>query len=470
VDHSKVAHLTVVERQQLFAVLDKYPTVFSDKPGFCSILEHEIKVTPDFVPKRLRAYKIPEVLKPEVDRQIREMLQLGIIKPSNSEMASPVVCVLKGPNGQNGVRLAIDYRYVNKFSAGSAYPITDVNEVIQKVGRARFISSFDAKSAFWQIGLKAESQPLSAFVCDSGLFEFTRMPFGLKSASNTCVDVVSRILYPIRDFTAAFIDDMAVLSNSWSDHLSHLDMFLSKIKEAGLTLNLRKCSFGQSQVTFVGHVCGSGKIEPDPVKLATLKDMQPPVTKSDVRRLIGFLSYFRSFIPSFAEKSSIITDLTQKKAPNRVKWEPAHQAAFERLKSDLCNAVTLHTVNYCKDFGLLVDASATAVGCCLIQWTDDGVERPLAFASLKLSNAQSRWATIEREAYAVIWALKKFRTWIFGSKVIVYSDHNPLSYITEAAPKSAKLTRWSLALQEFNVEFRYRAGRHNVAADYLSRI
>jgi hypothetical protein len=123
----------------------------------------------------------------------------------------PVVCVLKGPNGQNGVRLAIDYRYANKFSPGSAYPITDVNEVIQKLGRVRFISRFDAKSAFWQIGLKAESQPLSAFVCDSALFESTRMPFGLKSASNTCVDVVSRILYLVRDFTAAFIDDMAEL-------------------------------------------------------------------------------------------------------------------------------------------------------------------------------------------------------------------------------------------------------------------
>jgi hypothetical protein len=153
-----------------------------------------------------------------------------------------------------------------------------------------------------------------------------------------------------------------------------------------------------------------------------------------------------------------------------VKWEQAHQVAFERLKADLCNAVTLHTVNFGKDFGLLVDASATAVGCCLVQWTSDGVEKPLAFASLKLSEAQSRWATIEREAYAVIWALKKFRSWIFGSKVIVFSDHNPLSYLTEAAPKSAKLTRWSLALQEFNVEFHYRAGRQNVAADYLSRI
>jgi hypothetical protein len=169
------------------------------------------------------------------------------------------------------------------------------------------------------------------------------MPFDLKSASNNCVDVVSRILKPIRDFTAASVD-MAVLSNDWTDHLSHLDQFLGKIKDTGLTLNFKKCNFGQFQVAFVGHVGGSGRIEPDPVKLETLKEMQPPVTKSDVMRLIGFLSYFRSFIPSFAEKSSVITDLTQ------------------------------------------------------IEWTNDGVEKPLAFASLKLSEARSRWATIEHEA------------------------------------------------------------------------
>jgi hypothetical protein len=127
------------------------------------------------------------------------------------------------------------------------------------------------------------------------------------------------------------------------------------------------------------------------------------------------LIYFRSFIPPFAEQSSAITNLTQ--ALNSVKWEPAHHSAFEYLKSDLRNAVILHSVNFCTDFGLLVDASAMTVGCCSIQRTDGSVERPLAFASLKLSHAQSRWATIEHEAYEVILALKKFRSWIFGSKV-----------------------------------------------------
>ena len=259
-------------------------------------------------------------------------------------------------------------------------------------------------------------------------------------------------------------------SNSWSDHLNHLDKFLVSIHDSGLTLNLNKCTFAQSKAKFVGHVIGSGKIEPDPVKVATVHDIKPPVSKKDVRRLIGFFSYFRSFIPSLAEKAKIITDLTQKHVPNKVPWNREHEKALEILKTDLCNATALHTIDFSKPFGLLVDASAIAVGCCLIQWSAEGIETPVAFASMKLSTTQSRWSTIEREAFAVIWALRKFRSWVFMSKIVIFCDHNPLTFLTDAVPKSAKLARWALALQQFNVEFRYRAGRKNTAADFLSRM
>ena len=469
-DPGKISHLTETQKEQLLNLFDKFSEVFSDKPGFCPAAEHEIRISSDFKPRRLRAYKIPELLKPEVDRQIKEMLDLGIIVPSNSEMASPVVCVLKGPNGQNGVRLAIDYRHVNKFSAGDSFPTPDISDVLQKVGRAKYISCFDAKSGYWQIPVKKECRWLTAFVCDSGLFEFQRMPFGLKSSGNTFMRCMSKVLHPIRSFTETFVDDMAVLSMTWPEHMEHLEKFLKTIKDSGLTLNLKKCSLGQGKVPFLGHVVGSGKIEPDPVKIATVSSLQPPTTKKEVRRLIGFFSYFRNFIPSLADTARVITDLTQKSVSNTVPWRSEHQNALDKLKSDLCNATALSVIDYTKDFGLLVDASATAVGCCLIQWDDQDHEKPIAFASLKLSPTQTRWSTIEREAFAVIWSLRRFRSWIFLSKIIVFSDHNPLSFLTEAAPKSAKLARWALALQEFNIDFRYRAGRRNAAADFLSRL
>ena len=147
----RLEHLSFQQQTELLSLLDRYPECFSEVPGYCGLVEHEIRVTNDFKPKRLRAYKVPERLKPEVDRQIQELLTLGFIRPSKSEMASPLVCVLKGKDGKDGVRLAVDYRYVNKYTVGDAYPVPEIGDIIQRMGRARYISSFDAKSGYWQI-------------------------------------------------------------------------------------------------------------------------------------------------------------------------------------------------------------------------------------------------------------------------------------------------------------------------------
>ena len=139
----------------------------------------------DFKPKRLRAYKVPERLKPEVDRQIQELLSLGLIKPSKSEMASPVVVVLKGKDGKDGVRLAVDYRYVNRYTVGDAYPMPDYSDIVQRIGQATWISTFNGKASYWQCPVRADHQWLTAFVCDEGLFEWVRTPFGMKSSGST---------------------------------------------------------------------------------------------------------------------------------------------------------------------------------------------------------------------------------------------------------------------------------------------
>jgi hypothetical protein len=340
---------------------------------------------------------------------------------------------------------------------------------MEKVSKANYISCFDAKCGYWQTSIQEGQEWLTAFVCGDNVYEFTRMPFGLKSAGNTFVRAMNIILRPVRDFTEPFIDDMAVCSMEWLEHLSHLDKYLHTIKNAGITLNLRKCDFAQSYVKFVGHVVGSGLIKPDPDKIKCLLSMEAPTTKKEVKRLIGFFSYFRSFVDNFAEKAKVITDLTKKEVPSRVPWKAEHQLALDNLKADLAQNVQLFSIDYMQDFEILVDASQHAVGCCLLQRRDN-VECPIAFASSKLTVTQSKWSTIEREAYAVIWALKKFRPWILFSRVTIHSDHNPLTYLTEAAPKSAKLTRWALALQEYNLVFKYRPAGLHKAADYLSRL
>jgi len=268
IDMNLLSHLTKEQQRKFQAVLDKYSCCFSDKPGLCNVLQHEINVSEDFKPKRLRSYRVPETLKPMVEEQIQELLNLGIIRPSQSEMGSPIVCVLKGKNGKDGVRIAVDYRYLNKYCPSDAHPLPDITDLIQRVGQARYITVCDIKSAYHQLAVKPEHQWLTAFVWDGGLYEYTKAPFGQKGSGNTFARVVQHILYPIRKFTASFVDDISVYSNEFDQPLVDLVRFLQVIKESGFPLNLKKCKFAQSHVKYVGHIIGCGERKPDPERVA----------------------------------------------------------------------------------------------------------------------------------------------------------------------------------------------------------
>lgn len=471
IDSDKLTHLSPQQKKELLDVLDKFPECFSDKPGCCDWIQHEIHVREGFKPKRLRAYRVPESLKPEVEKQIQEMLQLGIIRISKSEMASPIVCVLKGKDGKDGVRLAVDYRYLNKYCSGDAYPMPDIPDLLQRVGQAKYISSFDVKGAYWQIPVHPKHQWLTAFVWDGGLYEFTRAPFGQKGSGNTFMRTMQQVMQPVKQFTASFVDDVSVYSNQWKLHLEHVTKFLQAIKKSGLTLNLKKTNFAQGEIKFVGHLIGSGQRKVDPGKVAAVHNMKIPETKKQVRQVLGFFSYFRDYIPRFSDLAKPLTDLTGKRIPNRIPWTQRENQAFEELKARLCQAAneSLQIIDFQKPFTIHVDASDYAVAGLLTQPADDGTDRPVEFISGKLNPTQTKWSTIEKETFATIWALKKFRKWIFGKPVVLYTDHNPITYLTDAAPKSAKLMRWALAIQEYDVTFHYKMGSKNVA-DCLSRL
>jgi len=165
-------------------------------------------------------------LRPEVEQQIQELLTLGIIRHSKSPMASPVVCVLKGRDGKGGVRLAVDYRYVNKHTVADSYPLSDISDLVQTVGNASLISTFDTTKGYYQTPVKEEDRWLTAFVCEFGLFEFTRTPFGMTSSGGTFVRTLAHILQPVQKFTASYVDDMSVYSMAWKEHMKHLEKFL----------------------------------------------------------------------------------------------------------------------------------------------------------------------------------------------------------------------------------------------------
>jgi len=474
----QIAHLSADEQQRLLQLLDKYSECFSDDPGLCILVHHEINLMPEFKPKRLKAYRVPERLKSQVSSEIQHMLDLGIIRPSNSDMVSPLVVVLKGPGGRDGIRLAVDYSYVNRFTRNDPFPVSDIEGITHRISGSKLMSSFDAAQGYFQTPVRVGDEPLTAFVCDDGIFEFVRTPFGGKACGSTFIRAVEQVLKPIRGFTESYVDDMIVHTHAknggsvFDMHLQQIERFLQRIRETGLTLKLRKCKFAHSEIKFCGKIIGSGGKRPDPEKVAAIQGLNPAKTKTEVRRLLGIFGFFRDHIPGYAALARPLTELTTKRIPNVVPWKDEHTTALNHLKHALCEATNrkLYAADFSKPFCVHVDASDFTVAGYLSQCSEDNVEYPLAFFSVKLNASQKAWAIVHKEAYAVLVALKKFRNLVWGAEIHLFSDHNPLSFLSESAPKNAKLMRWCLALQEFNIAFHYVRGQSNVVPDCLSRL
>ena len=249
-----LSHLNLDQQCQLRHLLTKFKDIFSDKPGQCNVACHEINLRDDFVPIKQRAYRIPDKFKPEVERQVNQLLVDGKIRPSTSQYGHPIVCVTK-PN--NEMRLCTDLRYVNSGTIDNAYPTPFPEELLLEISRACFITTLDCVSGYWQIPMREKDIHKTAFITHKGLFEWTVMPFGVKTASSTFQKVMNDVLAPHAEYASAYIDDTAVYSLSWLDHLLHLEQVFQAFLDVGMTLKLSKCQFAQPEVKFIGNVVGS---------------------------------------------------------------------------------------------------------------------------------------------------------------------------------------------------------------------
>ena len=296
------------------------------------------------------------------------------------------------------------------------------------------------------------------------------MSFGLSSASETYQKCVNNILEPIHDFSKAFIDDIAVHSDTWLSHLEHIDTTLQTISDSGITLKIAKCTFAQPRIKYLGHVIGGGTHSPDPEKLQAVADLIFPKTKRQMRSLIGLISYYRLYVPNLSETTKSLTDMTKKGAPNKLIPGMEQITAFEEIKKKLTSAPILKCPNFSKSFTIQADASKLAIGSCLSQ-DFQGEEHPVAYASAKLTPTQVNWSTIEKEAYAIVHALKKFDSFVYNREISIVTDHNPLCYITDVAPDNPRLTRWRLGLQRYNIiSITHRRGVDHTNCDALSRL
>ena len=461
-----IGHLTEIQQRQLSDVLTDYKDVFSDKPGRCKIGCHEIKVRDGYEPIRSKPYRIPERLKDEVDKQIAELLSYDMIEPSNSPYAHPIVCVTKP---DKSIRICTDMRNLNAHTVDDRFPMRNIEDIIYKVGNSKYISVFDAVKGYNQIILHPDSVDKTTFITHNGAWRWKVMCFGLKNAGASYQRIMNKILEPHGRYAVAYIDDIAVYSDTWEDHLKHIAAVLHSFREAGITFRLDKCKFAHSELKFLGHKIGNGTVQLNELKVESIMNIERPFTKKALRSYLGLMNYYRAHIPDYAKIASCLTDLTKLRQPATLQWTTIHQNAFEQLKIELCKRTILHVPDFSAPFIIQADSSGYAVGACLAQ-ERNGKEVPIAYASAKLAGNQLNWSTIEKEAYAIIFALKKFECFVYNSKIFIYTDHNPLQFLTQCTPRNARLLRWSLALQNYNIEIRHKKGKLNSNCDALSRL
>ncbi|KFM71645.1 Retrovirus-related Pol polyprotein from transposon 17.6, partial [Stegodyphus mimosarum] len=460
-------HLDRSQRNQLSRLIKSFHVVFDGEIKCAKVGSHSIRLKPGVERKQPHVYKVPEALKPQVEKQIADLLERGLIEPSTAEITYPIVCVAQR---DGSIRLCCDYRGLNAESQIIPFPMQNAEELRYKAGAARYLSTLDILKGYWEIPMEKESRHLTSFVSPKGQYQWKVMPFGLSGAAATFQRVMNQALRPHSDYAESFIDDIIVYSSTWEEHLRHLKAVLSTLQTLNFTANLEKCSFGQSEVKYLGHIVGSGRHGPDPEKLEVIKILKPPRTKKALRSVLGLYNYYREYVPNYAKIARPLTDLTRKSIPNDIPWGSEAEKAFKELKDALCTASSLYTPDIRKPFEINTDASLIGIGACLLQRDEYGKARPITFASQKLTSAQSKWSTIEREAYAIIWALDKFETWTYGNKILLHTENNPLKYLTEGIPRNARLQRWALALSRFQVTLLHKSGAKNSDADALSRI
>ncbi|KAL3997082.1 hypothetical protein ACER0C_009738 [Sarotherodon galilaeus] len=460
-----LTHLTPQQAAELLQILRETPSLCSVNPGRTTLVEHVIRLK-DGHPICQRPYRVPQHLVDKLRQEVEKMLELGVIEPSCSEWCSPVVIIFKK---DGSLCICIDFRKLNSISEFDAYPMPRIENLLEKIGAARYITTLDLCKGYWQVPLEESSRPYTAFRTLAGLFQFTVMPFGLHGAPATFQRLMDKLLQGCDPYSAAYLDDVVIFSNTWEEHLQHLAEVLGRIHKAGLTLNPSKCEWARQETHYLGYQVGRGEVRPQMDKVEAIQNFPRPRTKKEVRSFLGLVGWYRRFVPQFATIAAPLTALTSKDQRNPVTWTVECEQAFKMLKTCLCTTPVLRSPDFRKKFLVQVDASTIGLGAVLAQG-DPGEEHLVLYLSRKLLPRETNYSTVEKEALAIKWALEKLRYYLLGREFELETDHRALTWIHSMKDHNSQLTRWYLSLQPFRFTIHHRPGKLKVVADYLSRL
>ncbi|CAM8917280.1 unnamed protein product [Rhodiola kirilowii] len=419
-----------------------------------------------------------------VQKEIEKLLDADVIYPiSDSQWVSPVhvvpkksgITVEEDAEGnmvttriKNGWRMCIDYRKLNAVTRKDHFPLPFIDQMLDRLAGKPYFCFLDGFSGYNQIPIAPEDQEKTTFTCPFGTFAFRRMSFGLCNAPGTFQRVVTSIFSDmIGEFIEVFMDDFTIHGDTFDACLSNLNTVLARCVSMNLVLNYEKCHFMVTHGIVLGHVVSKEGMEVDKAKIDLITTLPYPSTVRDIQSFLGHAGFYRRFIKDFSKKALPLSSLLQKEVP--FEFTDACKKAFDDLKKALTSTPIIQTPNWELPFEIMCDASDFAVEAVLGQKIEKkaGV---IYYASRTLDPAQRNYSTTEKELLAVVFALEKFRPYLLGAKVIVYSDHAAIRYLMKKKEAKPRLIRWILLLQEFYVEIRDKKGIENTVADHLSRI
>ena len=455
-------------KQQLKRLILKHRNVFAikgDSLGKTDLVKHSIK-TVDVPPIKQAPRRVPIHQEDLVETNMEAMIKEGVIQPSESPWASPIVLVKK----KDGTcRFCIDYRRLNDVTIKDAYPLPRIEDNLDCLSGSKYFTTLDLKSGYWQVEMADDSKEKTAFASKHGLYEWNVMPFGLTNAPATFQRLMEKVLSGLQwKICALYIDDVIVMSDSVEQGIERLDIVLGRLASAGLKLKPTKCDLLKKSVTFLGHVVDQKGIHTDPAKVEKIVNWPTPVDLTSLRSFLGLASYYRKFVRSFAAIASPLTELSKKNI--EFSWDEKRDEAFRTIKDAIAQSAALTFPTKDNDEYILdTDASAFAIGGVLSQ-IQNGVERPLAFGSRCLNDAERNYCVTRRELLAVVYYItKEFRHYLLNAKVRVRTDHGCLIFLKTLKNPCGQMARWMERLAPFEWTIEYRPGPKHGNADALSR-
>ena len=403
-----------------------------------------------------------------VKAEIDKLLEAGVIRESDSSWSAPIVVV---PKSDGGKRLCIDYRALNQITRTYIWPMPRIEDILAKLGKAKFFTTLDLRSGYHHIALDKHSIKKTAFCTPFGKYEYLKVPFGLAQAPSYFQKLMNKVLNGL-NFAFAYLDDIIIFSTTAEEHMRHIQIVIDRLKAAQLKLKKSKCAFFKKELYYLGHLLTTEGIKPQFEKVKAIHEMKPPNNPKGVREFLGMVGFYRKFINRFADAARPITKLTRK--DSKFVWTEECQTGFEYLRTSLTKSPILKYPDPHKRYVVFTDASDQAAAAVLTQEysDDDGQikEMPIAYLSAQFNDTQFKWSTVVKEGYAIYYAMKKWRHYLEDAEILLKSDAKSLQKFLNGRTDNLKLDRWSLELQGRNIQVEHIPGYKNKAADCLSHL